>query len=68
MKRFGDEIFRYDLESRKETVVRKRKDKEHMKYYEIFSVDNKLYYELGTDIYLYDEAGNDVKIVREEKE
>lgn len=65
VKRFGDEIFRYDLESRKETVVRKREDKEHMKYYEIFSVDNKLYYELGTDIYLYDEAGNDVKIGEE---
>ena len=68
VKRFGDEIFRYDLESRKETVVRKRKDKEHMKYYEIFSVDNKLYYELGTDIYLYDEAGNDVKIGEEGKD
>ena len=36
-----------------------------MKYYEIFSVYNKLYYELGTDIYLYDEAGNDVKIGEE---
>ena len=65
VKRFGDEIFRYDLESRKDTVVRKREDKEHMKYYEIFSLDNKLYYELGTEIYLYDEAGNDVKIGEE---
>ena len=67
-RRSSDEIIRFDLESKKEAVVRKKKYKEHVQYNRIFTVDNKLYYELEGEIYLYDEAGNDVKIVKEEKE
>lgn len=66
-RRSSDEIIRFDLESKKEAVVRKKKYKEHVQYNRIFTVDNKLYYELEGEIYLYDEAGNDVKIVKEEK-
>ena len=66
-RRSSDEIIRFDLESKKEAVVRKKKYKEHVQYNRIFTVDNKLYYELEGEIYLYDEAGNDVEIVKEEK-
>lgn len=48
--------------------MRKKKYKEHVQYNRIFTVDNKLYYELEGEIYLYDEAGNDVKIGEEGKD
>lgn len=67
-RRSSDEIIRFDLESKKEAVMRKKKYKEHVQYNRIFTVDNKLYYELEGEIYLYDEAGNDVKIGEEGKD
>lgn len=44
-------------------MIRKRKYRERIQYNEIFSQNNKLYYQLEGAIYLYNESGKDVKVV-----
>ena len=64
-ERSSNEIYRFDLKSMKETVVREKKYEEHVQYQNIFTIDNKLYYEFEGTIYLYDESGKDVKIIED---
>lgn len=62
-QRSSNDIYRFDLTSKKENVIRKRKYRERVQYDEIFSQNNKLYYQLEGAIYLYNESGKDVKVV-----
>lgn len=64
-ERSSNEIHRFDLRLMKETVVREKKYEEHVQYQNIFTINNKLYYEFEGIIYLYDESGKDVKIIED---
>lgn len=62
-KRSSNEIYRFDLKTMKENVVRKKKYEECVQYDNIFTIDNALFYSFDGGIYLYDESGKDIKII-----
>lgn len=64
-KRSSNEIYRFDLKTMKENVVRGKKYEERVQYNNIFTIDNALYYIFDGAIYLYDESGKDVKIIED---
>lgn len=64
-KRSSNEIYRFNLKTMKENVVREKKYEECVQYDNIFAIDNTLYYSLDGAIYIYNDSGKDVKIIED---
>lgn len=64
-KRSSNEIYRFDIKTMKESVIREKKYEERVQYNNIFTIGNGLYYSFDGAIYLYDDSGKDVKIIED---
>lgn len=57
----SDEIHKVDLGTKEDSIV--RKGKKDYEYHDIFVVGDNLYYSCEDGIYLYDESGDDTKLI-----